>query len=335
MLRAPGLSIICFIITFSSEFVFGQKINGVSIVNPPQPIGSAEMSSVKRINTNWIAVIPFGFVRQNQPEVHFDHEHQWWGERVDGSRELIRLAQEEGLSVMLKPHLWMRGGWIGDFDLEDESGWEEWEEDYLDFMLVYAQVAEEMNVPLLCIGTELKKVVVARPEFWRCLIAEIRQVYNGDLTYAANWDNYENIQFWDALDYIGIDAYFVISENADPTRKDLAQGWLPLKKSLKAFREAHDREILFTEYGYQSVNGAAGKHWEVTHHTDHINMDIQCLAYQALFDTFWKEEFFAGGFLWKWHFKENAGGLANTHFTPQGKPVEKIIASFYAEATTP
>jgi homoserine trans-succinylase len=32
------------------------------------------------------------------------------------------------------------------------------------------------------------------------------------LTYAANWDDFDKVPFWNELDYIGIDAYFPLSD---------------------------------------------------------------------------------------------------------------------------
>jgi len=43
---------------------------------------------------------------------------------------------------------------------------------------------------------------------WKKLIQNIRKIYSGQLTYAANFDNYQNIAFWEDLDVMGINAYF-------------------------------------------------------------------------------------------------------------------------------
>ena len=56
---------------------------------------------------------------------------------------------------------------------------------------------------LFAVGTELKAFAKKRPEFWKQLIQKVRTVYSGPLTYAANWDEYHEISFWQDLDYIG------------------------------------------------------------------------------------------------------------------------------------
>ena len=46
--------------------------------------------------------------------------------------------------------------------------------------------------------------------------------------------------------------------------------------------------------------------------------------------TFWKEPWFAGGFVWKWfHRHEKVGGKDNPMFTPQNKPAENEIRAYY------
>lgn len=48
-------------------------------------------------------------------------------------------------------------------------------------------------------------------ESWRALIAAVRGVYRGPLSYAANFDQVDEVGFWDALDAIGVNAYYPLS----------------------------------------------------------------------------------------------------------------------------
>jgi hypothetical protein len=61
-----------------------------------------------------------------------------------------------------------------------------------------------------------------------------------------------------------------------------------------------------------------------------VNLDAQKIAYEAIYEKFWSEEWFAGGFLWKWYdYHESAGGMNNKNYTPQNKPAEDAIRSAY------
>lgn len=307
-----------------------QKVTGISLVSPPRPIDSNKMSEVKRINAGWVAVIPYAFSRSGKPFVSFDNGSQWWGERTEGTYKLIEFARENNLKVMLKPHVWVMGeGWTGDYSLASEADWEKWETDFSKYILNYATVADSMDVEILCIGTEYRIPAKERPDFWRKLIKEIRKEYKGKITYAANWDNHENITWWDAIDYIGIDAYFPLAEGSNPSIEAIKNGWDPLKTSLQEFSKQWKKPILFTEYGFQSVNGGAGKHWEVDTSEDNANSNLQADAYEATFLSLEKEDWFIGGFAWKWHFFERSDRVRTTSWTPQGKPAEKVIAKWY------
>jgi hypothetical protein len=186
---------------------------------------------------------------------------------------------------------------------------------------------------MLCIGTEYRTPAKERPEFWRSLTKKVRKQYTGKITYASNWDNYMNITWWDEVDYIGIDSYFPLADGDSPSLDEIKKGWVPLKKDLELFSERWEKPILFTEYGFQSVKGGAGKHWEVDKATENADMEIQSKAYEAKFQSLWDESWFAGGFLWKWHLTTRGAERNKTRFTPQGKPAEQIIAKWYGKSS--
>jgi len=45
-------------------------------------------------------------------------------------------------------------------------------------------------------------------EEWRNLVWEVRTVFSGRVTYAANFDEYTDVTWWPYLDVMGINAYF-------------------------------------------------------------------------------------------------------------------------------
>lgn len=315
-------------------YISGQdKINGVCFVAPPRPIQAEALSSIKQVNAGWVAITPYAFSRRDDPRVVFDHPNQWWGERTEGTIKQIEYAKQSGLSVMLKPHIWVMGdGWAGDFVLESEDQWQIWEDSYTKYILNFASIADSMSVEMLCIGTEYKRVVQKRPQFWSKLIKEVRKVYDGKITYAANWDNYHNVSFWDQLDFIGIDAYFPICNSTTPRVEELRTNWRETVETLEDFSQKYDRAILFTEYGYRSMDSCAGGHWDMDHQDTEPNMAAQKNAFEALYEVFWAKDWIAGGFLWKWYANHPmAGGPHDSHYTPQNKPVQELIRHWYSK----
>ena len=305
------------------------KINGVSMVSVRGAIDSSAFTPVARLNATWVANIPFGFIPKHSSTVRYNEEWQWYGEKTRGVSESILLAKAQGLKVLLKPHLWIHDIWVGDLDFETEEDWQNFETSYSKFILGYAKIADSMKVDAYCVGVELRKIATQRTEFWNTLIDSVRTIYTGKLTYAANWDNYENIPFWNKLDYIGIDAYFPVSEAKTPSYKECYEGWSKNFETIKSLSKKENRKVIFTEFGYRNVDFTGQKPWDDTHLTT-INNEGQNHAYQAIFAKFWGEPWFDGGFLWKWYPNHaTAGGPENNRFTPQHKPVEEIISEFY------
>ena len=232
---------------------------------------------------------------------------------------------------MFKPHLWLVNGWRSNITLNSEDDWGEWFKNYRKNILHYAKLAEASNTELLCIGTELRTSIKQQPQAWLKLIEEIKTVYSGQLTYAANWDEYKRIPFWNELDYIGIDAYFPVSDSKTPTLEECLTNWEPHKQIIYNISNAHNKPILFTEFGYRSVDYSGKEPWKSDRNMTQVNLKAQSVTTQALFNTFWEEDWFVGGFVWKWyHDYKNAGGENNARFTPQNKPAESIIKKQYS-----
>ena len=170
-----------------------------------------------------------------------------------------------------------------------------------------------------------------RPDFWNQLIKDVKSVYKGKLTYAENWDTFASVHFWTELDFIGIDAYFPLSEEKHPTKEDLITGWKLHKTNVELLSKQTKKRVLFTEYGYRSVDFTAKEPWDSSRENNIVNLEAQFVALEVLYDEFWQEDWFAGGFLWKWfHDHENVGGKNNFMFTPQNKPAENIVREQYS-----
>jgi hypothetical protein len=309
-----------------------QKINGVSFVAAPNAIDQTNVDPVVKVNANYAAVMPFGFLKSlKSAEVIHNTDRQWFGETRKGAKQYAELLQKNNVKIMIKPQIWV---WNGEFTgliaMESEENWKQFEASYESFILEYASLAQEINAEMYCIGTELHKFVAARPEFWNQLITKVKAVYKGKLTYAENWDSFDKVPFWKQLDFIGVDAYFPLSEEKMPTLETLQKGWQSHKNKIVALTKKLDRKVLFTEYGYRSMDYTGKEPWDSSRKGKVLNLKAQEVALQALFNEFWKEEWFAGGFIWKWfHNYEKSGGLENHQFTPQNKPAEKVVQENY------
>ncbi len=292
------------------------------------------------IGATHLALIAFGFQeRSDTPAIRMHTGDAdgggWYSETDAGIRTLARQADSLGMGLILKPHIWIghysaEGQERHKIGFETEAAWRRWEAHYRRFLMHYARLAEETGADVLVVGTELAGPAKARPTFWRGLIAEVREAYAGRLTYAANWyAEYEEIAFWDALDYVGVQAYFPISEEDAPTLEALRAGWAKHRSALRRMHERTGRPILFTEIGYRSVGYAAREPWRWPSREETAAPDpaLQARLYQAFFEAMWDAPFLAGAVVWKWH--PARSGDRPLGFTPQNKPAAEVIGEWF------
>lgn len=310
-----------------------QKINGISFVASNTPITLNAIQPVLNLNANWVALMPYGFMKtETETNIQYNSNRQWWGETKLGISKTAIAFHQQKIKTMLKPQIWIpNGGFTGHIEMKSEVDWIVFEKSYEKFILDYASVAQDNDIELFCIGTELNNFIMKRPGFWEQLIIKIKSIYKGKLTYAENWDTYKNVSFLSAMDYIGIDAYFPLSKQKTPTVYDLETAWKPIKKEIKNLSLQYKKPILFTEFGYQSKDFTAALPWE-HNNTNSLNLIAQNNSLDAIFKQFWKEKWFAGGFLWKWYDNhQQSGNLFDTDYTVQNKPSEKIVKNQFSK----
>ncbi|MGD1845678.1 MAG: hypothetical protein ACFB10_09835 [Salibacteraceae bacterium] len=105
---------------------------------------------------------------------------------------------------------------------------------------------------------------------WEHLIDETRKIYQGPVTYAANFDNYYDVGFWKKLDFMGINAYFPL-RNAyrKPTRETVSfptfkESWERVFQQINGFKQSQeikDCPVIFTELGYTFRKNCSIEPW--------------------------------------------------------------------------
>jgi hypothetical protein len=187
-----------------------------------------------------------------------------------------------------------------------------------------------MRADLFCIGTELVETTLQHPSQWRNIIAKIREVYSGPIVYAANWGKeFEEITFWDALDYIGLDNYYPVRESPQDGVDVIRAGFAGQKKKLSTIANRWQKPILFTEIGYMANEGAGMGSQE----SDFTKYDekAQAECYKAALETYWNEPWFAGMYWWKWFSNPDDQGRNADEHSPHGRLAGKIISEQYAK----
>ena len=237
---------------------------------------------------------------------------------------------------MLKPHVDVQDGtWRGELAPSDPAAWFA---SYEAFITHYADIAEANDVELFSIGTEFVSLSGSGyAAYWNSVIDAVEAHYSGPLTYAANWGpapsaEYMNVPFWNQLDLAGIDAYFPLSDEQDPTFDQLIAGWNDYQGEcwvcdIETWQATLGRPVIFTEIGYGSRDYAAQEPWLADVGTP--NCALQTRAYRAAIETFKDKPWFDGLFWWAWTPFSDAGGCCDRGFTPQNKPAADYLTCAY------
>ena len=255
------------------------------------------------------------------------HRHPELTADDDDLRQAIRDAHNLGLDVMLLPILRLEhrdtGEWRGRLEPADRAAW--WVS-YRTFVDHYLQIAIDEGVEIYSIGSELGSMQPDEAE-WRSLIEDARAGYDGQLTYSANWDRYDRVPFWDALDLMGSTAYFELSEQEgeNPDVPALVDAWTPFADDLCRVSNEVQRPLVLTEIGYVSQAGAAWHPWDYTQAGD-VDLGAQYDLYHAALLA-WREQDCLGGiFFWNWF---GDGGTNGNGYSPRGKPAEQLLRYWY------
>lgn len=274
----------------------------------------------------------------------------------DAIEHVVRECHRLGLKVMIslmvdfaddnRGGTWHYWGQLAPGEKESEAdgsavspdeGWRRWFASYEKFLLKYAPIAQRSGADLFCIGNEFATATTAAHETeWRRLIAKTRAIYKGPLTYQAmsfTILEYQTIPFWDALDYIGMNGYWRLSMNPNPSREELEAA---LQKEREILRAWHDKlpakskkPILFSEVGYHSADGTAGHPWDRNSLKSLPNPDLQARCFEAFLKTFGEEPEVAGIFWWaqcppgEWGVDDRGAGHPFL-----GKPAEDVLRRY-------
>lgn len=287
------------------------------------------LRELAKTKTEWVALIVTWYQdKYNSTEIKPTHRTS----SDEGLTNAIRKIHELGMKVMLKPHLDIldtsEGKWRGGIEFESPKDWQDWFDNYLKFITYYVEIANTENVELFCVGTELTSSTLGHPEEWQKIISQVRDIYRGRLTYAANWfEEFFQIKFWDLLDYAGVDPYFPLTEAKSPSLEELKTAWQPWIRELENWQAKINKPVIFTEIGYKSCEGAADNPWEHIPRGK-LDLELQARCYQALLETFFNKEWLWGIYWWYWKPVIVSSSLTRD-FTIQGKPAQEVVRRWY------
>jgi hypothetical protein len=291
----------------------------------------ALLDELVAMGVTWVSLTPFGRLWSlDDTEIAMDFEAPYEDNRRAVAR-MIAQARARGLRVLVIPHLWIEtGGWRGEVDPGTPERWEAYQNSYRRFVLAWARDAATAGADALSIGVECKSWSGRFGEYWRSLIAEVRAVFPGLLTYSANWDEVDGVLFWDQLDLIGVNAFYPLADREGATYAEYLQGARRARDLLRETVVALDMPVVFVEVGYTTRRGAAVQPWlwpdEMTAVV--VDEDEQARAFAAVFEVFLPERWFAGFFVWRYYADlDDVSQEAIWGFSPHAKRAERLLSA--------
>lgn len=243
-------------------------------------------------------------------------------------RDVLQVAHAKGLRLFLMPVIHVerrrRGEWRGTLQPKDPEAW--WRS-YERFVLHHAEIAEAEGVELFAIGSELV-TMESKEQRWLRLIERVRAIYQGRITYSANWDHFEPVRIWDAVDVVGISVYPPLARSTNPTDGELDAGWTTFARHLRTWAVTKGHTYVFTEVGYPSAPHAAARPWVHTR-SGEVDLDLQHRCYRALFRAWHDDERLAGVFAWNWF---GFGGSEDPSHSPRNKPAAAVLSHWFRGA---
>jgi hypothetical protein len=242
-------------------------------------------------------------------------------------------AHTLGLKVMLKPHLdlWSDPShWRGQIGqaYTTESEWTEWFASYRTFIEHYADLAAAHGADQFCVGCELEGTTQREPE-WRAVVAGIRSRFAGPLIYAGNHSGEETgMTWWDAVDLIGVDAYYPLSTDTNPSPAELKSAWQPIVASLASLAARWQKPVILTEIGYRSIDGTALHPWDWQIEGS-VDLQEQADCYRAAFESVYDQPWFGGMYWWSWSPDPLEGGPNDDGYSPHDKPAEDVLRRWF------
>lgn len=333
--------------------------NRGNIPNPPEEY----LQYLRDLNVNWVGIsmaLHYDGSMDSTVELDYDETLQIPSLRDDALRNLIRIFTNHGFKVYI--HIAFEEGNTGEHPVsrwqlgdplmhtEDPAIRAEywpWRTDhpqhqafitefwqtYTDCVTHIAQIAGEEGAGALTLGTETDRLFRSRsggrwtnnflPQM-QSMVASVRAVYHGLLSYEAHCNAITNRDFFGAgtdyiwkdlgLDFIGISAYFQLATGnptTAPQTADLESRWNAIFNEylIPARQRNSNLPVVFTEFGYVDslaalVNPAADEFSrKVFTDGDGNGLDdgeeAQSNAYAALFNTMDKYPgAVLGAFLW-------------------------------------
>lgn len=288
------------------------------------------LARLQQIGVNAVSITPFSYMRNPKEPSYLPFMRRAGTETDESVMHSGYAARQLGMRVMIKPHIWLRRSWPGDVEMNSQQDWQQFFAYYYRWIRHYAVLSQMMEADFLCAGVELGLTTLGHQEQWRQMIGKLRKIFDGKFTYAANWGKeFEELTFWDAFDYLGLNCYYPLSKSTNASDAELLSGAREIASLITRKVEQYDRPLILTEIGFTSTEYPWINPHEIARGKS-VNLEHQERSYRAIFQAMHELPGLAGIYWWKWPTYLEYGGPDDPDFTPNGKPAERVLRKWFS-----
>lgn len=277
-----------------------------------------------KLNTNWV-MLAYAAIQETaqSTRIPFRDEPTLTDDEIRGA---VARARSLGLKVCRKPVVNVADGtwraYMGffDWDVPGEPTWGDWFASYQEYIVHHASLAAELGVEFFCIGCEMVRAD-SREQQWRALVAEVREVYHGLVTYNCDKYQEDHVTWWDAVDVISASGYYPSGQ------------WEAQLDRIGSVIRREGKSFCFIEAWCPSRVGSAAhpNDWNLAGEaSERVQADYLDEMLSACAARDW-----VGGFmLWDWPARlyDRRDAAANDGYCMYGKAGAVVVARHYAAA---
>ncbi len=243
----------------------------------------------------------------------------------------VRAAHAKGLHVFVVPLMGVDepGGWAGSIQFSSQAQEQAWFDSYWNTYKPYVEAAAQAGADQMAVATECSWLQQHAPAtLWNQLIARVRGVFAGTLTYDMNWYPTDQlIPTWFSnqnISMIGVSSYIPLTDASvriEP--KAMVALWKQkIQTILDTVSTRTGKPVLISEIGYRDSANALYHSWE-QNSTSPVDVAEQAAAFDAALTNVLPDQRISGIFFWGW---EDVG-----MFTIKGQdPTTSVLHKWYS-----
>jgi len=228
---------------------------------------------------------------------------------VTNFQQGVQTAKNLGYSVFVVPNLQVDqpGAWSGSIQFHTSAEMTAWFANYWQAYKPYIVAAQDAGADQLAIGTEMQWMQYYAPDSeWDALIAHIRSIFKGKLTYDTSWNSYipQPPNWWGNrnLSAIGISEYIPLESVAVSlsSKQFITLFNSSVKSYLDTYTKILHKPLIVTEIGYRNGKFPGYRPWD-SNYKDGPAPNTQAMALTNAISILVGDKYIHGIFIWGWN----------------------------------